>query len=117
MVSGYFRQYDFGLRGNRERYNQPTPPDYNVSNINPRLPFHFYYSDYDELSTRRDVERFSDQLGTRCLKHFIPLNNFAHMDFVWANNIAEVINRPLVQIMNAEEKLLQKVAPVCNSYK
>ncbi|XP_061386642.1 lipase 3-like [Musca vetustissima] len=57
-LSGHFRQYDYGSQGNLEHYNRTTPPDYDVKNIQPRFPFQFYYSDFDDFSTKPDVEKF-----------------------------------------------------------
>ncbi|XP_061386644.1 lipase 3-like [Musca vetustissima] len=106
-VSGYFRQYDFGVEGNMARYNQSTPPDYNLANVNTRFPIHLYYSDYDELSTRRDIEKLTGIMGSRSVEHFIPLKNFAHIDFLWATNVKEVQNNRILQIMNDAEVALE----------
>ncbi|XP_013110578.2 lipase 3 [Stomoxys calcitrans] len=102
-----FRQYDFGPDGNLQRYNQSTPPEYNLSNIRPTLPLHLFYSDYDEIVSKTDVEMLAEKLGNHSVSHFIDLPYFAHIDFVWGSNIEDVINRPIVEIMNNAEKLLQ----------
>uniref|UniRef100_A0A1I8PFL6 Lipase n=1 Tax=Stomoxys calcitrans TaxID=35570 RepID=A0A1I8PFL6_STOCA len=109
IASGYFRQYDYGPEGNMQHYNQSTPPEYKVANIKTRFPLHLYYSDYDELSTKTDVEKFSRILGGhKTVSHFIPLKNFAHIDFIWAYNVGEVINEPILKIMNEAEDILKR---------
>lgn len=99
-VSGRFRPYDYAVEGNLKRYNAKTPPDYKLDNVNTRLPIHLYYSDFDELSTKKDVEHLASILGKRSVQHFVNLQQFAHVDFLWANNVGEVINRPVMEIIN-----------------
>ncbi|XP_073832449.1 lipase 3-like isoform X2 [Musca autumnalis] len=107
-ASGKFRQYDFGREGNMLRYNNTLPPKYPLENINPRFPLHLYYSDYDELATRKDIEKLSKILGNRSVDHFVGLKDFSHIDFIWGNNIDEVINRPILQVIaDTEEKVAE----------
>uniref|UniRef100_A0A1I8NHT4 Lipase n=1 Tax=Musca domestica TaxID=7370 RepID=A0A1I8NHT4_MUSDO len=106
-VSGHFRQYDFGPKGNQKRYNRSTPPDYEVSNIQPRFPLHFYYSNFDELSSKKDVEKLSELLGNNSINHFIDLKRFVHLDFLAATNVKEVINRGVIERMDEVELALK----------
>uniref|UniRef100_A0A1I8NU42 Lipase n=1 Tax=Stomoxys calcitrans TaxID=35570 RepID=A0A1I8NU42_STOCA len=106
-TSQQFRQYDVGPEGNLKRYNQSTPPEYDLSNVNPRFPIHLFYSDYDELSSKTDAENLSQVLGNKSVSHFIDLEQFAHMDFVWASNIKQVINQPVIEIINEVENFLR----------
>ncbi|XP_061396177.1 lipase 3-like [Musca vetustissima] len=106
-LSGHFRQYDYGSQGNLEHYNRTTPPDYDVKNIQPRFPFHFYYSDFDDFSTKPDVEKFSGVLGNRSVLHFVNLKKFAHFDFMWGYNIKKRINPVVMKIMQDTEEVLQ----------
>ncbi|XP_005186713.1 lipase 3-like [Musca domestica] len=107
-VSGHFRPYDHGIVGNLRRYNQTTPPDYQVANIKPRFPLNLYYSDNDVLSAREDVEHLIRILGKRCLPHFINEKNFAHADFLWSSNVKAVLNNGILRQMNKVEHLLQQ---------
>ncbi|XP_005186694.1 lipase 3-like [Musca domestica] len=103
-ISGHFRQYDFGAELNLQYYNRTTTPDYDVQRIQPRFPFHFYYSDFDDFSTKLDVEKFSKILGNRSISHFINLKKFAHFDFMWAHNIKKIINPVVLKIMQETEE-------------
>uniref|UniRef100_A0A1I8NUX8 AB hydrolase-1 domain-containing protein n=2 Tax=Stomoxys calcitrans TaxID=35570 RepID=A0A1I8NUX8_STOCA len=103
-----FLQYDYGPEGNQRRYNQSTPPEYNLSNISPRFPIRLYYSDYDEYVSEKDIAMLSLSLANKTTTHFIDLKYFAHIDFVWATKVKEVINRPVLEIINEAEKVLQK---------
>lgn len=89
-----------------ERYNQTIPPDYDLAKIQTRFPIHLYYSDSDDYSNKTDVEKLSGILGARCVKHFIDLEGFAHMDFTMAYNIESVVNQDVVRIINEAERHL-----------
>ncbi|XP_075166249.1 lipase 3-like isoform X2 [Haematobia irritans] len=105
--SQMFRQYDFGPKENLLIYNQSTPTEYNLANVNPRWPIHLFYSDYDEIASKKDVEMLAEILGNRSVTHFINLKHFAHMDFIWASNIKEIINRPVLDIIGNVGKKLE----------
>ncbi|XP_075149496.1 lipase 3-like [Haematobia irritans] len=104
--SRQFRQYNWGTEGNMKRYNQTTPPVYDLSKIQTKLPIHLFYSDYDEIATKRNFEILSQLLGNRSISHSADGKKFAHMDFVWSSVIRELINRPVIEIIqNAEISL------------
>ncbi|XP_061393030.1 lipase 3-like [Musca vetustissima] len=102
-----FRQFDFGTKGNKERYKQDTPPDYQLANINPQFPLHFYHSNDDAFAAVEDVKHLSDLLGNKTVRHFIDLDNFSHMDFVIGYNIKDVINGDVLNEMKRVDGLLQ----------
>uniref|UniRef100_T1PKF7 Alpha/beta hydrolase n=1 Tax=Musca domestica TaxID=7370 RepID=T1PKF7_MUSDO len=104
--SGHFRQFDFGTKGNEQRYNQTTPPDYQLANINPRFPLHLYHSKDDTFSAKEDVEHLVTLLGNKSVRHFIDLNNFAHMDFVLGYNVKDVVNGDVLSEMKRVDGLL-----------
>ncbi|XP_075169084.1 lipase 3-like [Haematobia irritans] len=107
--SRMFRQYDFGPEGNLLHYNHSIPPEYNLRNLNLRFPIHLFYSRDDQLSALKDVEILAEILGNSSISHFIDLKHFAHIDFIWASNIREVINRPVLTIIRNVEKELEKI--------
>lgn len=49
MKSKKFQFYDFKNEGNLEKYNSPTPPEYQTSNI--RVKMQILYGTHDLLST------------------------------------------------------------------
>jgi hypothetical protein len=56
-----FRKFDFGTDGNMIRYNQSTPPHYNISAIN-STKIAIFYSLNDWLSDIKDVTAMRQQL-------------------------------------------------------
>lgn len=53
--SGKFAKFDWGPEINMKKYNQTTPPIYNVSNID--VPVHLFVGRYDRLATVKDATR------------------------------------------------------------
>lgn len=98
-VSGHFHPYNYGFAGNLLRYGKTVPPKYKVTNIRTQFPLHLYYSDFDELSSKTDVERLSRIMGNRTVRHFIGRQFFAHIDFLWSSIVRQEINRGILEIM------------------
>ncbi|XP_075150337.1 lipase 3-like [Haematobia irritans] len=103
-----FLKYNWGPEENLKRYNQTLPPLYELSNINPRFPIHIFYSGHDELCSKQDAENLLELLGKRSVGHFIDLKDFGHMAFSWASNIRDVINLPVLDIINEVEFIFHK---------
>ena len=51
ISSGKFQQYDYGITGNKEKYNSLVPPKYDLSKIT--APVHVYYSENDWLANTK----------------------------------------------------------------
>ncbi|CAH0560376.1 unnamed protein product [Brassicogethes aeneus] len=91
---GKFRQYDYGLLKNLEKYQSILPPTYNLFDIPVNVTL--IYANYDLLSSKTDVEDlYSNLHPDRRFIVEIPRNGSAkylsHMDFFLAANIEEVL--------------------------
>jgi hypothetical protein len=64
LISGEFRQFDFGEEKNMELYGQPTPPQYNLSLAT--APVALFHSDNDKLAPP-----YVRQICLRFLEYFI----------------------------------------------
>jgi hypothetical protein len=53
--TGKFAKFDWGPEINMKKYNQTTPPIYNVSNID--VPVHLFVGRYDRLATVKDATK------------------------------------------------------------
>lgn len=80
MNSGYFRKFDYGQAENLKRYQQPTPPDYNLSNIT--APVALYYAQADSISVVDDIVKLQKQLPNVIKNYLVPHEKFNHADFV-----------------------------------
>lgn len=80
MNSGYFRKFDYGQAENLKRYQQPTPPDYNLSNITAAVAL--YYAQADSISVVDDIVKLQKQLPNVIKNYLVPHEKFNHADFV-----------------------------------
>lgn len=62
IVTGDFRNYDYGIAENYKRYKQKTPPSYDVKKIT--APMILFYSENDYVTTE-EVTVF--HLASHCL--------------------------------------------------
>jgi len=91
--SGKFQMYDYGSTKNRQHYGQPTPPQYDLSQI--EVPTYIFYSDDDWLAPKSDVEGFIPKLRNVVKKTF--LRQFNHLDFIWGMRATEEIYWPIIR--------------------
>jgi len=83
--SGKFQKFDYGKDGNMAHYGIPTPPLYNIGNINSKLPIALIYGDKDELADPVDVMNIIKTLPTPPV--FVKeIPAYAHLDFCWATD-------------------------------
>ncbi|XP_066999665.2 lipase 3 [Anabrus simplex] len=93
---GHFRQYDYGIFGNKAKYGQWSPPDYDLSKIT--APVYLLYSENDWLAGLRDIQRLFDGLPN-AHKYDVPLHSFNHLDFLWAIDANQLVYSETVKIM------------------
>ncbi|XP_055611395.1 lipase 3-like [Uranotaenia lowii] len=89
VISGRFRQYDYGLDNNTEIYHNPDPPEYNLTNV--RAPVLIYYGQDDHLSTPTDVGRLAQELPNVVSLNQVADASFGHMDFLLAPDVKAVL--------------------------
>lgn len=97
--SGRFQQFDHGEVENLKRYNQATPPDYNLSNI--KAPVALYYAESDAVTVTLDVERLSKELPNVINKYKVPHARFNHADFVWGLDAPRIVYDELLKTMES----------------
>ncbi|XP_072757125.1 lipase 3-like [Anoplolepis gracilipes] len=97
ITSGKFKQYDYGLSGNKEKYNSSTPPDYNLRKI--QTPVLLFYSTNDELADNDDVDHLYKELGNPYGKFLVANGDYTHVDFLYAYNVRSVLYDHIVNIM------------------
>uniref|UniRef100_A0ABD2WEA3 Partial AB-hydrolase lipase domain-containing protein n=1 Tax=Trichogramma kaykai TaxID=54128 RepID=A0ABD2WEA3_9HYME len=97
LMSGKFRQYDFGPERNYMRYKNVTPPEYPIEKIT--VPFVLYYGMNDAYTTKEDVHALMSRLKIAEGKE-VQHDRFSHLDFLLSN-----LTKPLVyrDVMHAIE--------------
>ncbi|XP_066601284.1 lipase 3-like [Prorops nasuta] len=95
--TGQFRQYDHGIIKNLVVYGHIQPPSYNLRSI--KIPVSLHYSSNDWLANVLDVDKLYRQLGKPYGKFLVPHNKFNHLDFLWGNNVRELVYDKLVNLL------------------
>ncbi|KAK5647420.1 hypothetical protein RI129_002312 [Pyrocoelia pectoralis] len=95
--SGHFRQYDYGVLGNLNKYKSLFPPKYNLSNV--KAPVYLHYSPNDWFSNPKDVNRLYQELGN-VKGRFISLDHkFNHVDYLYGIDTPDLIYARVLSLM------------------
>lgn len=88
-----FQMFDHGPEGNMQRYNQTTPPSYDVSKVN--VPVLAFTAPEDWLADPRDTAPLLAKLPD--LRYVIDVRGWNHVDFVWGKDAAHYCYHPMVE--------------------
>ncbi|XP_048526593.1 lipase 3 [Dendroctonus ponderosae] len=99
-TKGNFRKYDYGPGKNRFLYGSKTPPDYDISKIT--VPIFLIYARSDWATTKQDALELYKQLpqAIRAGIYGVEKLNFNHNDFFFGRNADELVNKPLMEIID-----------------
>ncbi|XP_049768597.1 lipase 3-like [Schistocerca cancellata] len=98
IQSGHFRQYDFGMLGNLEKYGSFWPPDYDISKITAKVALH--YSNNDWCAALQDVDRLYKELPNCIGRFLVSQDSFNHVDYMWAIHVKELVYDKVISLMN-----------------
>jgi len=99
VLSARFCKYDYGVTGNIQHYGQPSPPDYNVSNIN--VPVYMFFGTEDSLVSPRDTQTLLDHLtGSPHVQY--KEYPAGHMTYIWSKDISFYF-QDLLNILQGKE--------------
>ncbi|CAK1547640.1 unnamed protein product [Leptosia nina] len=96
ILSGYFRQYDYGPK-NYEKYGSIIPPSYPVGKIT--APVAVFYGIGDWLSESVDVKKLTSKLPNLIELYTVENENWSHFDFVYARDIKTLILPKLLSLI------------------
>ncbi|XP_031394667.1 triacylglycerol lipase 2-like [Punica granatum] len=102
---GTVSMYDYEDEAeNIQQYGQPTPPSYNMTSIPNDIPLFLSYGGADALSDVDDVKlllrSLRDHDGDKLVIQY--LDNYAHADFVMADNAREIVYNPLIAFLQLQ---------------
>lgn len=102
IKSDRFCQYNYGKIINQDVYGRDTPPDYNLKNCIAKIAI--IYSDADVLIPVEDVLRLTKILPNVSRVHRVADKTFNHMDFMWAQDVKELVYDHIFDWLKVEER-------------
>ena len=88
--------FDYGSQAaNQKAYNQSTAPLYNLSSV--KLPVALFFAKNDWLADTVDVKYLQANLPNIVYSRLI--DDWNHLDFVWAMNAPTVIYGDIIKLM------------------
>lgn len=94
---GKFQRFDYGAQNNMKVYGQDTPPQYRMNNIT--LPIALFCADNDWLAGLADMKKIYRQLKNPIEYYEVPMQDFNHLDFLWANDAPTLVYNKLVELL------------------
>ncbi|XP_001917644.3 gastric triacylglycerol lipase-like isoform X2 [Equus caballus] len=99
--SGKFQGFDWGSPvQNMMHYNQPTPPNYNLTDM--RVPLAVWSGGNDRLADPQDVDLLLPKLSNLTYHKKIPSYN--HLDFIWATDAPQEVYNEIISMMKEDKK-------------
>ncbi|KAL1449449.1 hypothetical protein WDU94_001953 [Cyamophila willieti] len=108
LENGQFRQFDYGLEGNRARYGTSYPPLYNLSNV--RVPTSLYYGATDNVVPAQSLQDQARALPNVVRSRIII--GYNHLDFLVASNTREVLDNPIIEDILRAENVTTSMKPM-----
>ncbi|KAJ9595442.1 hypothetical protein L9F63_013353 [Diploptera punctata] len=96
--SGKFQHFDYGEKENLQKYNQVTPPDYNLSAV--VVPVALYYGPSDQIVNPKDVLWLNETLPNCIEVYRVPRDSFGHENFVDGQDIKSLVNDRSIDVFN-----------------
>ncbi|CAH3018896.1 unnamed protein product [Porites evermanni] len=93
-ISKKFQMYDYGSsEENKKHYGQPTPPQYNASDMT--VPVALYWAQNDWLADPTDVKALLPLLPNKLYNNYIK--NWDHLDFIWGMDAAKIVYDDIIR--------------------
>ncbi|XP_069981838.1 lipase 3 [Penaeus vannamei] len=98
-VSRQFQAFDYGATRNQREYGSTSPPRYSLARVT--VPVGLFWSEGDWLVDPLDVRQVASELPQVVLNYRVPLSDFNHNDFMWAENARDVVYGQLASLLEA----------------
>ncbi|KAI5734684.1 hypothetical protein M8J77_009460 [Diaphorina citri] len=92
-----FQHYDFGPKGNLERYGSRNVPQYDLAKVT--VPVALFYSVSDMLIAPKNVDRTASELPNLVSVDKVTVPNFNHLDFIWGKDARVMAYNKIVRLL------------------
>ncbi|XP_009998402.1 PREDICTED: lysosomal acid lipase/cholesteryl ester hydrolase-like [Chaetura pelagica] len=96
--AGQFQAYDYGSKENIRKYNQSTPPVYQIEKIN--IPTAVWSGGRDKFADPKDMAKLLPQITNLIYHDHFPA--WGHLDFIWGLDATEKMYKKIIEIMRNE---------------
>ncbi|XP_010003927.1 PREDICTED: lipase member N-like, partial [Chaetura pelagica] len=93
--AGQFQAYDYGSKENIRKYNQSTPPVYQIEKIN--IPTAVWSGGRDKFGDPKDMAKLLPQITNLIYHDHFPA--WGHLDFIWGLDATEKMYEKIIEIM------------------
>jgi len=93
-----FQKFDYGTAGNKQHYNQPTPPQYPLGDVKTKVAVFSGTQDY--LADPTDVAVILKELPKDKLIFKKNIDYYSHLDFIWGMDANEVIYKDIITLFS-----------------
>ncbi|XP_068205750.1 lipase lipl-4-like isoform X2 [Palaemon carinicauda] len=93
-----FQAFDYGPVTNYKVYGTERPPRLQLSAVT--VPVGAFWSDNDWVADPRDVQQTVRELGNVVVNHRVQHPSFNHLDFLWAENAADLVYRHILNLLD-----------------
>ncbi|XP_021256163.1 gastric triacylglycerol lipase-like [Numida meleagris] len=90
-----FQAYDYGWKENMKKYNQPTPPAYEIEKIS--TPIAVWSGGQDKFADLRDMAKLLSRINNLCYHKHFP--DWGHLDFIWGLDAAEKMYVKIIELL------------------
>ncbi|XP_069960383.1 gastric triacylglycerol lipase-like isoform X3 [Cherax quadricarinatus] len=94
--SGGFHAYDYGHARNLVEYGTPSPPDFTLNSVT--VPVGVFWAEGDAVVAPEGMQLTLSKLPRLVLNRKVPLPDYNHLDFLFAENAADLVYRHVVQL-------------------
>ena len=105
VYHGNLRYYDYGMKGNLERYGQSTPPEYPFHKItNPNIAL--YWTLNDAVTGPDEIKILMKSMnGTTAMDTYsVMVESFSHIDFLISLRAGELVNNRIIKTLQLFEE-------------
>ncbi|NXC45973.1 LIPM Lipase, partial [Penelope pileata] len=93
--AGRFQAYDYGTKENMKKYNQATPPAYQIEKIS--TPIAIWSGGLDKFGDPKDMAKLLPRISNLCYYKNFP--DWGHLDFIWGLDATEKMYMKIIELM------------------
>ncbi|OXB74199.1 UNVERIFIED_CONTAM: hypothetical protein H355_014582 [Colinus virginianus] len=95
LYADQFQAHDYGSKENMKKYNQTTPPAYEIEKIS--MPIAVWSGGQDKFADPKDIAKLLSRINNLYYHENFPF--WGHLDFVWGLDATEKMYRKIVELM------------------